>query len=333
MIKVQMQRTELLKKITKVNSNCFDELSLELFRYQFQNNQLYRDFVTLLRLNPKDITIPHQIPFLPISFFKTKVIKTGKWSEELVFKSSGTSGMVQSSHYVYSADFYLNNCLEGFTKFYGSPKDYAILALLPSYLEREGSSLILMADHFIKLSKYRESGFFLNNMGELADRLKSCMDKDIPVLLLGVSFALLDFAEKFPMELKNTIIIETGGMKGRRKEILRDELHLLLKTAFNVASVHSEYGMTELMSQAYSKGEGIFSCSDTMKILIRDSSDPLTILPPGRNGAINMIDLANIDSCAFIASDDIGKLYEHNSFEILGRFDSSDIRGCNLLFS
>jgi hypothetical protein len=328
-----MQRIALLEKILKVNSNTFDELSMELFRYQFQNNQLYQDFVTLLRLNPKDITIPQQIPFLPISFFKTKVIKTGKWSEELVFKSSGTSGMVQSSHYVFDSDLYLQNCLSGFSHFYGSPQNYAVLALLPSYLEREGSSLILMADYFIKMSKYRESGFFLNNMEELADRLKSCMDKGIPVLLLGVSFALLDFAEKHAMPLKNVIVMETGGMKGRRKEILRDELHLILKESFGLDFVHSEYGMTELMSQAYSKGNGLFQCSNTMRIYIRDSSDPLSILAADKKGAINIIDLANIDSCAFIATDDIGIVHKDQHFEILGRFDSSDIRGCNLLLS
>jgi phenylacetate-coenzyme A ligase PaaK-like adenylate-forming protein len=328
-----MQRTELLEKIEQVNASCFDETSMELFRYQAQNNELYRSFIHLLGLNPKDITIPQQIPFLPISFFKTKVIKTGNWSEEIIFKSSGTTGTIQSSHYVRTSNEYLKNCLKGFTKFYGSPEEYATLALLPSYLEREGSSLILMADYFIKLSKYSESGFFLNNMDELAERLKDCMVKNIPVLLLGVSFALLDFAERYPMHLRKTFIMETGGMKGRRKELLREEMHAILKHAFNQSSIHSEYGMTELMSQAYSKGNGIFSCSESMKILIRDSSDPLTILPAGRNGAINIIDLANIDSCAFIASDDIGRLHENGDFEILGRFDSSDIRGCNLLVS
>lgn len=328
-----MQRTALLEKILKVNSSSFDELSMELFRYQFQHNQLYQDFVTLLCLNPKDITIPQQIPFLPISFFKTKVIKTGKWSEELVFKSSGTSGMVQSSHYVFDADLYLQNCLIGFSQFYGSPQNYAVLALLPSYLEREGSSLILMADYFIKMSKYKESGFFLNNMEELADRLKSCMDKGIPVLLLGVSFALLDFAEKHAMPLENVIVMETGGMKGRRKEILREELHAILKEAFKLESIHSEYGMTELMSQAYSKGNGLFHSSNTMRIYIRDSSDPLSILTVDKKGAINIIDLANIDTCAFIATDDIGIVHKDLHFEILGRFDSSDIRGCNLLLS
>ena len=328
-----MQRTELLKKIEQVNTVCFDDVCMELFRYQAQNNELYGKFIELLRLKPKDITIPQQIPFLPISFFKTKVIKTGNWAEELVFKSSGTTGMIQSHHYVRSSEDYLNNCLKGFSKFYGSPTDYAILALLPSYLEREGSSLILMADHFIRLSTYRESGFFLNNTNDLVIRLNDCMAKNIPVLLLGVSFALLDFAELFPMSLRNTVIMETGGMKGRRKELLREAMHEILKNAFNQSSIHSEYGMTELMSQAYSKGNGRFKCSDTMKILIRDSSDPLTILQSGKNGAINIIDLANIDSCAFIATDDIGKLHENGDFEILGRFDSSDIRGCNLLVS
>jgi len=328
-----MQRKELLKKIEQVNPDCFDEICIVLFQYQAQNNELYRKFLQILRIDIKDIANPQQIPFLPISFFKTKVIKSGNWIEESIFKSSGTSGMIQSSHYVLSTEYYLNNCFKGFNKFYGRPEDYAILALLPSYLEREGSSLILMTEYFIKLSKYNESGFFLNNMDELAARLKLCIDKNIPVLLLGVSFALLDFAEKYPMPLNNTIVMETGGMKGRRKELLREEMHAILKNAFELATIHSEYGMTELMSQAYSKGNGHFSCSETMKILIRDSSDPLSILPVGRNGAINIIDLANIDTCAFIASDDIGRLYENGDFEIMGRFDSSDIRGCNLLVS
>jgi hypothetical protein len=328
-----MQRKELLNKLEQINSVCFDEICMELFNYQAQENKLYRDFINLLGLNPKDITIPLQIPFLPISFFKTKKIKSGNWEEDLIFKSSATTGSIQSNHYVSDRNFYLNNCINGFSKFYGSPRDYAVLALLPSYLEREGSSLILMTEYFIKLSKYKESGFFLNNMDELAQSLQMCMDKNIPVILLGVSFALLDFAEKYSMPLQNVIIMETGGMKGRRKELLRDEMHLILKEAFKVNAIHSEYGMTELLSQAYSRGNGVFNCSDTMKILIRDSSDPLTLLPAGRNGAINIIDLANIDSCAFIASDDIGKLNNDESFEILGRLDSGDIRGCNLLVS
>ena len=328
-----MQRKELLHKLEQINSVCFDEICMELFNYQAQENKLYRDFINLLGLNPKDITIPLQIPFLPISFFKTKKIKSGNWEEDLIFKSSATTGSVQSNHYVSDRNFYLNNCINGFSKFYGSPRDYAVLALLPSYLEREGSSLILMTEYFIKLSKYKESGFFLNNMDELAQSLQMCMDKNIPVILLGVSFALLDFAEKYSMPLQDVIIMETGGMKGRRKELLRDEMHLILKEAFKVDAIHSEYGMTELLSQAYSRGNGVFNCSDTMKILIRDSSDPLTLLPTGRNGAINIIDLANIDSCAFIASDDIGKLNNDESFEILGRLDSGDLRGCNLLVS
>ena len=239
-----MQRTELLKKIEQVNAVCFDEICMELFCYQAKNNELYRNFINLLRLNPKDITITQQIPFLHISFFKTKVIKTGNWPEEIIFKSSGTTVTIQSNHYVRSSEDYLNNCLKCFSKFYGSPADYAILALLPSYLEREGSSLIIMADRFIKLSKYSESGFFLNNMNELAERLKACMANNIPVLLLGVSFALLDFAEIFPMPLRNTVIMETGGMKGRRKELLREAMHAMLMKAFNLTSIHSEYGMT-----------------------------------------------------------------------------------------
>jgi phenylacetate-coenzyme A ligase PaaK-like adenylate-forming protein len=326
-----LRRKELLDKIKKADAYNFDDICLELFRYQIQNNQLYADFVQLLGIRHKDITIPQQIPFLPISFFKTKNVKSENWQEETVFKSSGTTGMSQSLHFVRDKNFYLKNCEQGFSKFYGNPSDYAVLALLPSYLERDGSSLILMAEYFISLSKYPQSGFFLYDMEQLKKRLMECMAQHIPVLLLGVSFALLDFAEYCSMPLNNVIVMETGGMKGRRKELLREELHTILKEAFKIDMIHSEYGMTELMSQAYSKGNGIFYTSDTLRVFIRDSSDPLCILPAGKSGAVSLVDLANIDTCAFIATDDIGKVHNDGSFEILGRFDASDIRGCNLL--
>jgi phenylacetate-coenzyme A ligase PaaK-like adenylate-forming protein len=328
---MNQQRNALLHKISEITPQKFDQICMEVFHYQAEFNPLYAEFISLLGLNHKDITNPSQIPFLPISFFKTKTIKTGEWETEKIFSSSGTSGMQLSQHHVQSTQFYLQNCVKGFEKFYGSPENYAVMALLPAYLEREGSSLIYMAEHFIKLSNYSQSGFFLYEHDKLAERLNEMIELNLPVLLLGVSFALLDFAEAYPMALKNTIIMETGGMKGRRKELLREEMHATLSKAFELNSIHSEYGMTELMSQGYSKEKGIFYPSDTLRILIRDSTDPLCLLPFGRNGAINLIDLANIDTCAFIATDDLGKVYADGSFEVLGRFDAADIRGCNLL--
>ncbi len=328
---MKRSRASLIELIKNTDSECFEQICLELFFYQMENNPLYAEFVQLLGIDTKYITNSYQIPFLPISFFKTKQIKSDVWQEEKIFSSSGTTGTNTSSHYIKDTHFYLDNCVRGFKKFYKNPSDYAIMALLPSYLEREGSSLIYMAEHFINLSRYKQSGFFLYNHEDLAEKLKECMSKKIPVLLLGVSFALLDFAEKFPMPLKDVIVMETGGMKGRRKEMLREELHLELKKAFHLDQIHSEYGMTELMSQAYSEKNGLFYPSDTLKVIIRDSSDPMSFMPVEKTGAICFVDLANIDSCAFIATDDIGKCYDDGSFEVLGRFDSSDIRGCNLL--
>jgi len=327
-------RNRLLNEIETISAQKFDQVCMDIFRYQAKNNPLYAEFLRLLSRNPKDITYPHQIPFLPIGFFKTKTIKTGTWLSAEIFSSSGTTGMQQSLHHIFDPNFYLRNCLSAFEKFYASAADYAILALLPSYLEREGSSLIFMAEHFIKLSKQPQSGFLLHNTQELANKLSDCIKNNIPTLLLGVSYALLDFAETYPIPLGDKVVVmETGGMKGRRKELLREALHEILCTAFQVPTIHSEYGMTELLSQAYSKGAGIFYPADTLRILIRDSSDPLPVLPIGRAGAINLIDLANIDSCSFIASDDLGRLYADGSFEVLGRFDASEVRGCNLLVS
>ena len=325
-------RRQLLKKIENIHLEDFDSLTMDVFKYQAQHNTLYKEYLSLLNCQVSSILHPSQIPFLPISFFKTHEIKTGSWNSDQTFTSSGTTGTLTSRHHLLDLNFYLVNTKKGFEFFYPPVKELAVLALLPSYLERQGSSLVAMADYFIQLSQYEQSGFFLNNVEELLEVLSDCKAKNIPTLLLGVSFALLDLAENYPQDLKNTIIMETGGMKGRRKEITREELHKTLKDAFNAASIHSEYGMTELLSQGYSKGDGLFYPCPTMKVLTREVTDPLSIQQRGKTGVINIIDLANIDSISFIATDDLGKVYEDDSFEILGRLDASDIRGCNLLY-
>ncbi|MGZ4034414.1 MAG: acyl transferase, partial [Bacteroidia bacterium] len=248
-----------------------------------------------------------------------------------IFTSSGTTGMIQSKHYVTDPDIYEKSYLEAFRLFYGDIEKQCVLALLPSYLERNGSSLIYMADDLIRKSKHPDSGFYLDNYDELIFKLKELESKDQKIILLGVTYALLDLIEKEKFHLKNTIVMETGGMKGKRKEMVREELHGILCEGFGLKVIHSEYGMTELLSQAYSKGNGIFNCPPWMRIIIRDTNDPFSFLPHTKSGGINIIDLANINSCSFIATQDLGKTFPDNSFEVLGRFDNSDIRGCNLL--
>tara|TARA_R110000850_G_scaffold254614_1_gene380225 strand:- start:114861 stop:115835 length:975 start_codon:yes stop_codon:yes gene_type:complete len=308
----------------------FKRKALEVFKFQFENNSVYRSYCDLLYKHPSGIKELHDIPFLPISFFKTHKILSSEETPMVVFSSSGTSGAVTSKHYVADLDVYKNSFRKGFQFFYGDIEDFVILALLPSYMEREGSSLIYMADDFIKNSKHSESGFYLNQFDTLAQNLKTLDASGKKVVLLGVSFALLDLAERHPLTLQNTIVMETGGMKGRRKELVREELHDILRSAFKVSAIHSEYGMTELLSQAYSKGNGIFKCPPWMKVLTRDPEDALSIVN-NQTGGINVIDLANINSCSFIATQDLGKVYDDDSFEIIGRFDNSDIRGCNLM--
>ena len=325
-------RQNLITKISNIGSNTFDEVALEVFRFQVVFNPVYSKFVSLLGVEPSAINSIDQIPFLPISLFKNHQIKTGKWQEEAIFKSSGTTSQTTSQHFVRSLEWYNEISIKGFeTQYSEKLENICILALLPSYLERSGSSLVHMAEQFIKKSNFSDSGFFLNDFEKLKNILKKCVDEKIPTLLLGVSFALIDFAEKYPIDLKHVIVMETGGMKGRRKEITRNELHEYLKNSFKTKSIHSEYGMTELLSQAYSKENGLFRSISTMKVLTREITDPLKIERIGRPGAINIIDLANIDSCSFIATDDLGKVYPDGSFEVLGRLDASDIRGCNLL--
>lgn len=328
---IAAQRRELLEKIASVHPLNFDDLALEIFRYQANLNDLYAQYLQLLKVDPQKVETISSIPFLPISFFKNYTIKTGDWKPAIQFTSSGTTGSSTSTHAIPDLSFYLDNTKKGFEFFYGTLSSYCVLALLPAYLERKGSSLVAMADYFIRQSKYEQSGFFLDNRKQLSEVLANCQEKQIPTLLLGVSFALLDLAEEFPQDLSYITIMETGGMKGRRKEIIREELHAILKDAFQVAHIHSEYGMTELLSQGYSKGDGIFYPSPTKKVLSREITDPFQVQDYNRNGLLNVIDLANLDSISFIATDDLGKVYEDGAFEIVGRLDASDVRGCNLL--
>lgn len=312
--------------------NFVDE-TLKVFEYQYLNNPIYNHFCKLLNITPKNVSCLDDIPFLPISFFKTHEVKTTNFKEEIIFTSSGTTGSTTSQHFVKDIALYEKSFETCFELFYGMPEKYCILGLLPSYLERKGSSLIYMTQKLIEKSKHPNSGFYLHNIDELVQQLLILEKQQQPTLLIGVSFALLDLFEKYQLELKHTNIMETGGMKGKRKELTREELHQYIKKKSGVKAVHSEYGMTELLSQAYAKNDGIYSAPPWMKILIKDINDPFETLPYNKTGAINVIDLANIHSCSFIATQDLGKRHSNGTFEILGRFDNSDIRGCNLLVS
>ena len=318
--------------IFNINSEqMFNDLALEIFNYQFKNNTVYRSFCDLLYKHPSDVKTIQDIPFLPIQFFKSHEILSSQKNIQAIFTSSGTTGSTTSKHLVTDLDIYKTSFSKGFQKFYGAIEDYVVLALLPSYLEREGSSLIYMVDALIKQSNHPESGFYLNNIDELKNTLISLDSKGKKILLIGVSFALLDLVETYKFKLKNAIVMETGGMKGRRKELIREELHNKLKIGFGVKTIHSEYGMTELLSQAYSKGNGLFKCPNWMRVLTRDTEEALSIQPYGKTGGINVIDLANINSCSFIATKDLGRTHKNGDFEVIGRFDHSDIRGCNLM--
>lgn len=317
--------------LKKINESNFEDIALQLFHFQSKKNPVYRDYLACLKHNTAKISRINQIPFLPIGFFKTHLIKTGEWPVQAEFLSSGTTGSISSRHLVPDLDFYRAHSENIFNHFFGSAESFHFLALLPSYLERRGSSLIEMMDHFIARSGSVHSGFYLHNTEELVDKIIKLKNDGRKVILWGVSFALLDLAEKFELDLSHCIIFETGGMKGRRKEWIREELHEYLCKRFNVAVVFSEYGMTELMSQAYSMGLGQYQCPAEMKILIRSINDPFEILASERTGCLNIIDLANFHSCAFIETQDIGLLHGNGCFEVLGRMDNSDIRGCNLL--
>lgn len=320
-----------LDSIFTINSaREFEQKALEVFQYQFENNSVYRSFCDLLYKHPAEITRIEEIPFLPIEFFKSKKVVSNSKKTKTIFTSSGTTGTQTSKHFVTDLNLYEQSFYKGFRHFYGPIEDFVVLGLLPSYLERKGSSLIYMVNDFISKSNHPESGFYLDQFDLLAEQLNTLDSSGKKVLLIGVSFALLDLVETYQFALNNTIVMETGGMKGRRKEMIRVELHQKLKAGFGVTQIHSEYGMTELLSQAYSKGEGLFRTPPWMKIITRDPEDALTLVK-NQNGAINVIDLANSNSCSFIATQDLGRVFDDESFEVIGRFDNSDIRGCNLM--
>ncbi|MGB5653482.1 MAG: acyl transferase [Robiginitalea sp.] len=307
----------------------FEVLALQTFAHQYHNVSVYKDFCDHLGKHPSNIKSLPDIPFLPIDFFKSRKILSRKHRSEIVFQSSGTTGSIRSKHYVANLGVYRESFTRGFEYFYGRPSEYCIVALLPSYQERSDASLSYMVGELIAQSSHPKSGFY--TPGGTVELFESLEDLQTPVLLIGVTFALLDLVEKITKTIPNTIVMETGGMKGRRKEMVRAELHSILSKGFGLKEIHSEYGMTELLSQAYSSGQGIFQCPPWMQVRIRDTEDPLSLLEAGRTGGVDVIDLANQHSCAFIATQDLGKSYDDGTFEILGRFDHSDIRGCNLM--
>lgn len=329
--------SHIIKEIFEADNAAWPALAIKIFAFQYEQNPVYRQYCEILQITPADVHQPENIPFLPIQFFKTHIVACGQPEPAVIFESSGTTGAVNSKHYVKDAAVYEQSFLQGFQKFYNKPEDYCILGLLPSYLERGSSSLVYMVNELIKRSGNPSGGFYLYEHEKLQQVIAANEAEGRRTLLIGVTYALLDFFQQYPMQLRHTIIMETGGMKGRREEMTREEVHRLLQHQSGLATIHSEYGMTELLSQAYSSGNGIFYPSATMKILLRAEDDPFDVsasVADGKNftaGAINIIDLANIYSCSFIATDDMGKLYADGSFEVLGRLDNSDIRGCGLM--
>ncbi|MEC8211886.1 MAG: acyl transferase [Bacteroidota bacterium] len=313
------------------SSKAFDLQAIQLYEKQFSNNLIYRSFCDLVHKHPSDCGSAIEIPFLPISFFKTHKVLTGNPECSHIFESSGTAGKT-SSHHVADIEVYEQSFFNCFELFYGHPNQFAVIGLLPGYLEKPNSSLIYMMQKLIEISDCVDSGFYLDNYQKLHDVLKLREQANQKTFLLGVSFALLDFAEQFPCSLQHTILVETGGMKGRRKELVREELHAQLKQYLDVGDIQSEYGMTELLSQAYAKDNGRFRCPPWMKVLVRNPNNPLDIQAYG-TGCLNIIDLANKNSCAFIGTDDLGRVYSDRTFEVIGRVDSSDVRGCNLMVS
>lgn len=309
----------------------FNESAVALFHYQYLNNEVYRQFVDALGVIPQQVYHESQIPFLPVQFFKSHRVVTGDFQPEAIFESSGTTSSVNSKHYVADLNLYEKSFSTGMELFYGKMSQYAVFALLPSYLERKNSSLVYMVEKLLLHSNRQLGGFYLNELDLLHQHISEASSKGLKIMLIGVTFALLDMLEKHNFHIPDAVIIETGGMKGRRREMIRTELHDTLCKGFGVSSIHSEYGMTELLSQAWSKGEGRFFTPPWMKVFIADANDPLTLMPNGSTGGINIIDLANIHSCAFIATQDLGRTFEDGSFEVQGRFDYSDIRGCSLL--
>ena len=327
---------ELLDKVFAVSPDRFEHIALEIFRFQHDQNRVYRQFCEALHISPSSVKSLGDIPFMPVSFFKNHEVVSGSFTPEAVFESSGTTATGNSKHLVKSLDLYRQSFLHGFELFYGPVSEWCILALLPSYLERQNSSLVLMMDELIRASGHPESGFYLYDHIRLVDTVKKNEQAGKKTLLMGVTFALLDLAEEFATPLRHTVVMETGGMKGRRKEITREEVHKVLQQAWGLSEIHSEYGMSELLSQAYSRGRGLFECPPWLRIVLRDEDDPLTLKPlmgQLQSGLINVVDLANIYSCSFIATDDLGKQHADGSFEVIGRMDSSDVRGCSLMYT
>lgn len=321
---------DIVNNIFSVKAYTFPSLALYIFQYQYQSNPVYKAWVDTLGIIPRAVTTINEIPFLPISFFKTHHVVSGTHTAQQIFTSSGTTQTINSSHFVTDVMVYEQSFFKGFENFYGPVTDWCVIGLLPSYLERQGSSLVYMVDHLIKTSNHADSGFYLYEFEQLAMLIKNLEASKQKTMIIGVTFALLDFAAAFPMPLEYTTIIETGGMKGRKKEMIRDEVHEVLMRGFSLSKIDSEYGMTELLSQAYSTGNGIFNTVPWMKVFTRDEDDPLKVQNTGK-GLLNIIDLANINSCSFIATDDVAIIYEDNSFEVIGRMDASDIRGCSLM--
>lgn len=319
-----------INNIFNVLPDSFDALALQVYQFQVQQNPLYSAFVKSILGNNPTVDSVTKIPFLPIDFFKTHAVKTTAFESEAVFASSGTTQTINSHHYIKEVEIYKRSFLQFFEETYGNTSRWTILALLPSYLERNNSSLVYMADELIRQSKKEDSGFYLDEFDKLYATLKKLEQNQQPAILIGVTFALLDFFEKYNIPLHHTIVMETGGMKGRRRELTRQEVHQFIKAKTGLKQIHSEYGMTELLSQAYSPGNGIFKTPEWMKVVVREEDDPLTVKATGR-GVLNIIDLANIYSCSFIATDDAGTVYNDGSFEVIGRVDNSDIRGCSLL--
>jgi hypothetical protein len=318
--------------IFQVTKNTFEEMALRLFSFQAEHNPLYREYLRIIGADPSRVDRISAIPFLPIRFFKTHRVATTPFETGLFFESSGTTGSINSRHWVKYPALYERSFLEGFRLFYGPPEDWCILGLLPSYLERSHSSLVYMVSELVKRSRHPASGFYLNEHEKLAEQLMQLDTNRQPTLLIGVTFGLLDFADRFDLSLTHTTVMETGGMKGRREEWTREEIHTYLRARWGVADIHSEYGMTELLSQAYSTGSGVFQSVPWMRVFVREEDDPLVIHPSGK-GALNIIDLANVYSCAFIGTEDVGTLQEDGRFSVLGRLDNSDIRGCSLMLT
>jgi phenylacetate-coenzyme A ligase PaaK-like adenylate-forming protein len=321
-----------IENIFQVTNENFENLALSIFKLQFEQIEVYQEYCKIMGKSPDSVQSLSDIPFLPIDIFKTHHVISKSAIPELIFESSATTGQTTSKHQIIDVSIYETSFLKTFKMFYGAPDEYIFLALLPSYLERNNSSLVYMTDRLIKESKNTQSGFFMNNFEELNNQIQLSKNSEKKIFIIGVTYALLDFSEQYPLDLSNATVMETGGMKGRRKEMVRDEIHTFLKNKLKVEKVHSEYGMTELLSQAYSKGDGIFSCPPWMKVFIRDSYDPTQFSETG-SGGINIIDLANINSCSFIATGDLGRKTNKDSFEVLGRLQDAEVRGCNLMYN